>query len=228
MTTHSSRGSQARWPPARYHATSRQPTPATSAVASDGRPWRRSGLVGRGPASRQAPPGPGPRPTLPCRPAHDLRSGVRIHASLGRRPSRQGRGRTRWNSIDPVKTAALPSRGLPIASIRLTEDETAVTGRTGGHHTAGRRTGWTPRGRTAASGRGSQMAGHWTSWTSDGWTPGPWTAGRVGWTPSSGDTAWRWTADRRLGSPTTATRTLPLGCCPQAPLVVGVRWGVCW
>jgi hypothetical protein len=56
------------------------------------------------------------------------------------------------------------------------------TGRAGhqpaGHQPAGRRTGWTPDGRTAASGRGSQIAGQWTGWTPDGRTPGPPTVDR--------------------------------------------------
>ncbi len=88
--------------------------------------------------------------------------------------------------LEPVVTAARRTEVSPIATTRRTRDETAATGRTDRHQTAGRRTGWTPAGRTAASGRGSQITGHWTGWTPDGWTPGPRTAGRVGWTPNSG------------------------------------------
>jgi hypothetical protein len=169
-------------------------------------PTRQSGLPGRsGAASRRsttrprsaadAPPPACTRPPQRC--PHPCSSGPVDRAA------RDGAG-PHGTRLDPVKTAAPSYRGLPIATARVTQDETAVTGRTGGHQTAGRRTGWTPAGRTAASRRGSQMAGHWMGWTPDGWTPGR-RAGLGG--HRAVDTAWRWTADSHLGIPTTATRT---------------------
>ncbi len=107
------------------------------------------------------------------------------HGSRPRWPPGDGAG-PHETRLEPVVTAARRTEVSPIATTRRTRDETAATGRTDRHQTAGRRTGWTPAGRTAASGRGSQITGHWTGWTPDGWTPGPRTAGRVGWTPNSG------------------------------------------
>ena len=201
MTTQSSRGSRPRWPPRTVPpaAPSRQPHPCPSAVASDRRPSRRSGLPGRsGPAGTR------------------LRSGARIHAPRAvDRAAGDGAG-PHGTRLDPVVTAARRTEVSPIATTRRTRDETAATGRTDRHQTAGRRTGWTPAGRTAASGQGSQLTGHWTACTSDGWTPGPRTAGRVGWTPKSGHRL-AMDSGRHPGLPTTATRTLPRGCCLEAP-----------
>ena len=134
----------------------------------------------------------------------------------GRRPSRQGPGRTTWNSTRSSQDRCPAYRGLPIAAARLTRDETAVTGRTGGHHPAGRRTGWTPVGWTAASGQGSQIAGPWTGWTPDGWTSGPWTAGRVGWTPSSGHSL-AMDSSQPSWHPNHGDEDPTAGCCPKAP-----------
>jgi hypothetical protein len=122
---------------------------------------------------------PGPRGAAPRRPAHDLRSGAHIHGSSGRRPSRRDGAGPHQTRLDPVVTVARRT-GCLHRYYRRRRDETAATGRTDRHPTAGRRTGWTPAGRTAASGRGSQMTGHWTGWTADGGTPGPRTADRVG------------------------------------------------
>jgi hypothetical protein len=169
----------------RQHRAS--PSPARAQSPATGAP--RGGLacpVGRVQPPAEAPPGPGPRPTLPRRPAHDSAA---VPASMLLGPSTEPPGDgagPHGTRLDPVVTAARRTEVSPIATTRRTRDETAATGRTDRHQTAGRRTGWTPAGRTAASGRGSQITGHWTGWTPDGWTPGPRTVGRVGWTPNSG------------------------------------------
>jgi hypothetical protein len=86
----------------------------------------------------------------------------------------------------PVVSAASLYRGVPHrhhpadAGTRRLRPDGLDTGR------AGHRTGWTPDGRTAAPGQGSQMTGHWTLWTPDGGTAGSRTADRVGWTPNRG------------------------------------------
>jgi hypothetical protein len=216
MTTHSSHGSRPDGHPRTVPwATARQPLPYPSAAASDRRPPRRSGLPGRvrlppkhhpAQSAADAPPPTCTRPAQRC--PHPC--------SSGRRPSHRGRAGPPGTRLDPVVTAARRPEVSPIATARRTRDETAATGRTDRHQPAGHRTGWTPAGRTAASGQGSQMTGHWTGWTPDGWTPGPRTAGRLGWTPKSGH---RLAMDSRQhrGITTAATRTLPLGCCLEAP-----------
>ena len=98
--------------------------------------------------------------------------------------------------LDPVVTAARRTEISPIATTRRTRDETAATGPTGGHQTAGRRTRWTPDGWTPDGLDTSRLDNRVRTrepdnrtldgWTPDGWTPGPRTAGRVGRTPSSG------------------------------------------
>jgi hypothetical protein len=130
--------------PARCRAaTSRQPTlarapsPATCAPGGS-----LACLVGRVQPPAKAPSGPGPRPTLPRRPAHDPRSGARNHAPSGpsTQPPGTGPDHTELGLI-PLETAARrPEVSLPIASIRRTRDETAATERTDRHQTAGRRT----------------------------------------------------------------------------------------
>jgi hypothetical protein len=217
-TTQSSRSSRPRWPPRTVPCGNLAPaTPCPSAVASDRRPSRQSGLPGRsGAASPKAPPGPGPRPTLPRRPAHDSAA---VPATMPPRAVDRAAGdgaRPHGTRLDPVMTAAPPYRGLPH------RHHPADAGRDGGDRTDGQTPdgwtpdGWTPADRTAASGRGTQTTGHWTGWTPDGWTPGPRTAGWVGGHPNSGH---RLAMDSRQASwhPDHCDEDLPLGCCPKAP-----------
>jgi hypothetical protein len=103
MTTHSSRGSRPDGRPARVPCTtSRQPTPYPSAVATDGRPSRRSGLPGRSGAAS-------PRSTTRPRSAADApppaytRPPQRYPQPCLLGPSTQppGTGRTTPNSTRP-------------------------------------------------------------------------------------------------------------------------------
>jgi hypothetical protein len=188
-TTHSSRGSRPRWPPHTVPCGNLALQPAPLPERSR---QRRAPLAAVRPAwsvGCSLPPEHTPAQARRRRsPAGLHTTSAAVPASIphsGRRPSRRGGGRTTCNSTRSSRDRCRPYRGVPHRHPG-TRDETDATGRTDRHQTAGRRTGWTPAGRTAASGRGSQMIGHWTGWTPDGWTPGPRTADRVGWTP-------RWT-----------------------------------
>jgi hypothetical protein len=193
------------------------PLHSVRAAACTSPRWRRSGLPGRsGAASCRSTTGPGPRSTLPRRPAHDLRRVPTSMPPRARRPSRRGRGRTTWNSTrsSQDRCPAVPRSPL-IVTTRRARDETAVTGRTGEHHTAGRRTGGHESAGQPRPDEGARWpdSGRLDTGRLDTW------AGRragLGGHPSSGHSL---AMDSRQASwhPTTATRTLPLGCCPGAP-----------
>jgi len=154
MTTQSSHGSRPRWPPRTVPCGSIAPAPpCPSAVASDRRPSRRYGLPGRsGAASRQSATRPRSAADAPPPACTRLRSGARIHAPRVVDPAAGDGAGPHGTPLDPVVTAARRTEVSPIATTRRTRDETAATGRTERHQMAGRRTGWTPAGRTAASG----------------------------------------------------------------------------
>jgi hypothetical protein len=176
-------------------------------------------LVGRPQPPAEHNPAQVRRPTLPRWPPHDLRSGARIDASSGRRPSRRGRGRTTWSATRSSRDRCPAVPGVPHRYHWLTRDETDAT-RADGWTTDGWTTdGWTldgldtsradtsrpDAGRPDAGRAGHQPAGRRTGWTPAGRTPDGLDTGRAGhrtgWTPGSP------TVDRPAGA--------LAHCCPR-------------
>jgi hypothetical protein len=115
--------------------------------------------VERGRSLRPSTTRPGPRPTLPRPPPHDLRR-VAPPGRLGPSTEPLGTPQTTGNSIRPRRDGCPPHRCDPQGHRRASADETEVTGQTGGHQPAGRRTGGHQPAGQPDPGRPNQMTGH--------------------------------------------------------------------
>jgi hypothetical protein len=179
-TTHRSRGRRAQM--AGPHGAVRQPrasanSPAPAQSPATGRP--RGGLASWSVSAAAS----SPSTTRPVRgrrfPAGLHTTSAAVPASMAPRavcrPSRwggaagEGAGPHRTRG-DPAVTAARRTELSPIATTQLTRDETATTGRTGGHQTAGHQPSGRPRPEQGA--REPTLdgldAGRRDTWTPDG------------------------------------------------------------
>jgi hypothetical protein len=182
-------------------------------------------LVGQQPsaatASARARPGPGSRPvpSLPVGPRPAAASPASKPLSVDGATQAPGRPH-RTPPTPAVKAQPGPAWSHRSRRAGPGRDGTDATGRTVGHQTAGRRTGGHQTAGQVDPGRRSQVTGrppvgHRTAGrrTAGHLDPGRRTG--LGGHPSGH----RPEMDSRQASwhPTTATRTLPLACCPEAP-----------
>jgi hypothetical protein len=199
--------------------------PHTSASSSTraqsqatGRPSRRSGLPGRpGAASRRSTSRP--RSAGRRSPAGLHTTSAAVPASMAPRAADRAAGDEagpHGTRLDPVVTVARRTGcppSLPPADARRDGCDRA-DGQTPD--------GWTPDGLDTSRPDSRVRTREPDDRTLDGLDSGR----RDTWTPDGGpgwvdiqmvDADRRWTAGRHPGIPTTATRTLALGCCPEAP-----------
>jgi hypothetical protein len=173
---------QPRWQPrGGFGNVALQPAPCLAQSPATGRPLRRSGLPGRS-AAASRPSTTRPRSAADAPPLASTRPPQRCPRPglLGPSTEPLGTGRTTWNSPRSSRDGCPGRTDVSPSPPPADGDEMDAIGRTDGHQTAGRRTGWHQTAGQPDPDEGARQpdtgrAGHRTA---DTWTPDVSASGR--------------------------------------------------